>query len=171
MISTSRQNYEKKAAGLKGLFRKALRKAGDNSVRIAPLFEMIPGDEGLSVLRGGLGWILTVRCVARMGSIDETNDTQLAKESAKKRERIFSAFESIPETFIMAMEKRKIFPESRHLQEKVARLHAMLVEAIMQLAGFLLREHRGESLKNPYPLTCAGTCCSAPMTAHTMDQR
>lgn len=60
MIATSREDYERKAAGLKGLFRKAFRKAGDHSVRIAPLFEMIPGDEGLSVLRGGLGWILTV---------------------------------------------------------------------------------------------------------------
>ena len=60
LIATSRRDYEQKAAGLKGLFRKAFRKAGDNSVRIAPLFEMIPGDEGLSVLKGGLGWILTV---------------------------------------------------------------------------------------------------------------
>lgn len=60
LIATSRRDYEQKAAGLKGLFRKALRKAGDNYARIAPLFEMIPGDEGLSVLKGGLGWILTV---------------------------------------------------------------------------------------------------------------
>lgn len=72
-----------------------------------------------------------------------TDDTQLARESAKKRDNIFSAFESIPETFIMATEKRRIFSESRQLQEKVASLHAMLVDAIMQLAAFLLRERRG----------------------------
>lgn len=73
-----------------------------------------------------------------------TDDIQLARESAKKRDKIFSAFESIPEAFIMAMEKRKIFPESRQLQEKVASLHAMLVEVIIQLAAFLLRERRGQ---------------------------
>lgn len=45
----------------------------------------------------------------------------------------------------MAMEKRKIFSESRQLQEKVASLHAVLVDAIMQLAALLLRENRGRS--------------------------
>lgn len=45
----------------------------------------------------------------------------------------------------MAMEKRKIFSESRRLQEKVASLHAMLVDAIMQLAAFLLREKQGRA--------------------------
>lgn len=151
MISTSRQDYEEKAAGLKGLFRNAFRKVGDHSVRIAPLFEMIPGDDGLSVLKGGLGWILTVRRIAILIPAKERNTddicTQLARESAKRREKIFSAFESIPETFIMATEKRKIFPNNRQLQEKVASLHAMLVEAILQLAGFLLRERRGQSHK------------------------
>lgn len=61
LIVSSRRDYEAKASGLKGLFRKAWRKAGDNSTRIAPIFEMLPVDTGLSVLKGGLGWILTVR--------------------------------------------------------------------------------------------------------------
>lgn len=47
----------------------------------------------------------------------------------------------------MATEKRKIFPNNRQLQEQVANLHAMLVEAILQLAAFLLRERRGQSHK------------------------
>lgn len=147
MISTSRQDYEKKAAGLKGLFRNAFRKVGDHSVRIAPLFEMIPGDDGLSVLKGGLGWILTVRRLVILYAKKriDTNDAQLARESAKRRDRIFSAFESIPETFIMATEKRMIFPNNKQLQEKVASLHTTLVEVILQLAAFLLRERRGES--------------------------
>lgn len=61
LMISARRDYEAKASGLKGLFRKAWRKAGNNSTRIAPIFEMIPDDTGLSVLKGGLGWILTVR--------------------------------------------------------------------------------------------------------------
>lgn len=68
----------------------------------------------------------------------------MAKESSKKREAIFAAFESIPETFAMAAEKRKIFHEYGHLKEKVASLHGTIVSSIMVLISFLLPDRRGE---------------------------
>lgn len=60
MIAKARKEYEKKALGLKGLIIKGWRGLGDNSSRIEPLFDLIPEDMGLSILGGGLGWILTV---------------------------------------------------------------------------------------------------------------
>lgn len=60
MIAKARQEYEKKALGLKGLIHKGWRGLGNNSSRIEPFLDMIPDDMGLSVLCGGLGLILTV---------------------------------------------------------------------------------------------------------------
>lgn len=60
MIAKARQEYEKKALGLKGLIIKGWRGLGNNSSRVEPFFDMIPDDMGLSVLCGGLGLILTV---------------------------------------------------------------------------------------------------------------
>lgn len=60
MIVLSQKEYAEKATVLRGLFQKVWRKTGDHSSRVAPLLEMIPDDVGLTVLKGGLGWILTV---------------------------------------------------------------------------------------------------------------
>lgn len=146
LMVSSRREYEKKALGLRGILRRAWRKAGDNSTRIAPLFDMIPDDSGLTVLRGGLGWILTVRPFRLpKGLVDcNTDREQLAKEASKKREAIFLAFESIPEVFVMAAEKRRIFRDDGQLQERVADIHGTIVSSIMLLVSFLLPDHRCE---------------------------
>lgn len=68
----------------------------------------------------------------------------MARENAKKREAIFSAFESIPETFAMAVEKRKIFQQYGHVQQQVASLHGTIVHSIIVLISFLLPDRRGE---------------------------
>lgn len=68
----------------------------------------------------------------------------MAKESAKKREAILSAFDEIPAIFAMAAEKRNNFPGNEQLRECSVALHATIMWAISQLIAYLLPESQGK---------------------------
>jgi hypothetical protein len=59
-MNNARSGFEESVTGLKNIFRNLWVKAGDVSENIIPLFDMIPGDNGLSVLRSGLVLIFMV---------------------------------------------------------------------------------------------------------------
>ena len=69
---------------------------------------------------------------------------QLAKKSAEKEEKIFSAFEEIPFIIIRAQLMRKRFPEEGHLKTRCIKLYETLLGAIADLIGFLLPEKECE---------------------------
>ncbi|RDL37692.1 uncharacterized protein BP5553_05125 [Venustampulla echinocandica] len=126
-------DYEDRANGLKNTFRKVWRKMGDGDIlgNINPLLDMIPNQYGLSVLRGGLAFIF-----------------YLAKKAAKKRDKIFSAFEDIPDVIARAMAKRELFPSHKRLRECSDKLYSTLLLAITHLIGYLLPKQAKQIFQN-----------------------
>lgn len=72
-----------------------------------------------------------------------TDNRQIAKESARKRDAVFATFEEIPEAFILAARKRKLYPNNMELREHLAKFYANTVSAIVGLITFLLPKARG----------------------------
>lgn len=62
-----RGNYEEKAKGPSGILRRGARAVGDYADQITPWIELVPSDQGLSILSAGLkiifGVSLSVLCI------------------------------------------------------------------------------------------------------------
>ncbi|KAH6640121.1 hypothetical protein F5144DRAFT_86192 [Chaetomium tenue] len=104
--------------------RARLRKSGPELAVLESLAGMIPDQDGLCVLRGGL----TTLC--RMVSL-----------RLETRAKILRAFEGIPETFLDAVQAGMRFPGATDLVHAVRQLYHTLVENVAILIGILLRSH------------------------------
>ncbi|KAH6843478.1 hypothetical protein B0I37DRAFT_393675 [Chaetomium sp. MPI-CAGE-AT-0009] len=104
--------------------RARLRKSGPELAVLESLAGMIPDQDGLCVLRGGL----TTLC--RMVSL-----------RLETRAKILRAFEGIPETFMDAVQAGMRFPGAADLLHAVRQLYSTLVENVAILIGILLRSH------------------------------
>ncbi|KAH8178564.1 hypothetical protein LIA77_00083 [Sarocladium implicatum] len=90
------------------------------------LTDMIPDQDGLSVLRGGLKVVF-----------------KLVQRRINNREDILNAFEDIPLTFLQACEKLQAHPDDVELRRYVQDLFTTLVEHMPKLVNILLRQHKG----------------------------
>ena len=59
-MDQAREEYQKKANGLTGVFRRGVRAVGDYADQITPWVDLIPSDNGLSFLSAGLKIIFGV---------------------------------------------------------------------------------------------------------------
>ncbi|KAK0646902.1 hypothetical protein B0T16DRAFT_446786 [Cercophora newfieldiana] len=87
---------------------------------------MIPEQDGLSILRGGLKLIFG-----------------LIHKRIENQEQIFRAFEDIPLTFSKACEACQSYPRDEDLRSSVLDLYRVLMEEIPKLTDILLRRHKG----------------------------
>ncbi|KAK0383943.1 hypothetical protein NLU13_8034 [Sarocladium strictum] len=90
------------------------------------LTDMIPDQDGLSILRGGLKVVF-----------------KLVQRRIYNREEILGAFEDIPLTFLRACEKLQTHPNDAELHSYVEELFGTLLEQIPKLVNILLRQHKG----------------------------
>ncbi|KAK4119073.1 hypothetical protein N657DRAFT_675165 [Parathielavia appendiculata] len=104
--------------------RGRLRKSGPEIALLESLAGMIPDQDGLGVLRGGL-----------------TTLFKMVSLRIETRAMILEAFESIPETLIEAVQASMRFPDASDLLEAVRRLYHTLVEKVATLIEVLLRSH------------------------------
>lgn len=59
-MSRAEEEYFSKGRGSKNIGRRALRKAGDYASAISPWFNLVPDDDGMNVLSGGLRLVFYV---------------------------------------------------------------------------------------------------------------
>ncbi|KAK4449013.1 hypothetical protein QBC34DRAFT_101728 [Podospora aff. communis PSN243] len=122
-IEAAREEYEKKTG--KGRLR-AIPRSQVVVTTLHGLTEMIPEQEGLSVLRGGLKLIFG-----------------LLHKRIENQEQIFQTFQDIPFTFSKACEACQSYPRDEALRNSVFDLYQVLREEIPNLTGVLLRRHKG----------------------------
>ncbi|KAL2760258.1 hypothetical protein ACRALDRAFT_2024281 [Sodiomyces alcalophilus JCM 7366] len=119
--------YTARASG--NPIRTALRHGRVIGETLGPLAEMIPEEDGLSVLRGGLVFIF-----------------KMVQKREENREKIFHTFQEIPMVLSNACEKCKIFPGDQQLRQCVQDLCATLFYSIPKLADILLHKHNASLL-------------------------
>ncbi|KAK0624115.1 hypothetical protein B0T14DRAFT_565417 [Immersiella caudata] len=122
-IEAARDEYERKMG------KSRLRAIPRNQVVVTTLqglTEMIPEQDGLSILRGGLKHIFG-----------------LLHKRIENQEQIFQAFEDIPLTFSKACETCQSYPRDEALRNSVLDLYQVLKEEIPKLTDILLRRHKG----------------------------
>ncbi|KUI57264.1 hypothetical protein VP1G_04593 [Cytospora mali] len=118
LLLEARSQYDAKGKGLAGSVRNIMRKAGDHAESITPVFQLIPDNYGLSILRSSLCWMF-----------------MLMKQAAKTRKKIFDVFEEIPRIIVEAESKKKHFPQLKHLADN---LYDVLFKAMTKLIAYLL---------------------------------
>ncbi|KAM5358870.1 hypothetical protein ACJZ2D_014929 [Fusarium nematophilum] len=116
------QNYKAKAENDR---IRAMQRNRAVAATLHCLAEMIPEQDGLSVLRGALKGIFT-----------------LLKKRIDNGERILSAFEDIPITFSEACHALVARPNDERLRNFVWDLFATVKEEISKLTEILLRKHK-----------------------------
>lgn len=62
---------------------------------------------------------------------------------ATNREKIFEAFQMIPEIFEKTQTMRELYPKEKSLEENAIGLYNLLLEEMPRLIGVLLRRHDG----------------------------
>ncbi|EAQ85540.1 hypothetical protein CHGG_09554 [Chaetomium globosum CBS 148.51] len=132
--------------------RARLRKSGPELAVLESLAGMIPDQDGLCVLRGGLTTLCRVSAIPRMPPLPVIEVSPLGFELSQgasqmmslrleTRAKILRAFEGIPETFFDAVEAGMRFPGATDLVQAVRQLYHTLVENVAILIGILLRSH------------------------------
>ncbi|KAL1841758.1 hypothetical protein VTJ49DRAFT_6596 [Mycothermus thermophilus] len=106
------------------VLRAGLRKAGPEIAVLESLSNMIPDQDGLGALRGGLTTLFKL--------INWRLDT---------RAKILGAFETIPETFVDAVDAFMRFPDDAALLQAVRELYETLIDKVAVLIAVLLRSH------------------------------
>ncbi|KAK4139550.1 uncharacterized protein C8A04DRAFT_32938 [Dichotomopilus funicola] len=108
----------------KSILRSRLRKSGPEVAVLEALAGMIPDQDGLSILRGGLMTLF-----------------KMVTLRLETRTKILRAFEGIPQTFLDAVEAGMRFPNALDLLHAVRQLYNTLVEDVATLIRILLRSH------------------------------
>ncbi|ROT43064.1 hypothetical protein SODALDRAFT_327229 [Sodiomyces alkalinus F11] len=126
-METAQSVYTARASG--NPVRRTLRHGRVIGATLGPLADMIPEDDGLSVLRGGFAFIF-----------------KMVQKREENREKIFNIFQEIPMVLSNACEKRKVFPGDNQLQQCVHQLCGTLLYCIPKLAEILLHKHPGSLL-------------------------
>ncbi|KAK4097729.1 hypothetical protein N658DRAFT_500150 [Parathielavia hyrcaniae] len=108
----------------KSKVRGRLRKSGPEIALLESLAGIIPDQDGLGLLRGGLTVLF-----------------KMVSLRLETRAMILEAFESIPETFIEAVQASMRFPDAPDLFQALRQLYDTLVEKVATLIEVLLRSH------------------------------
>jgi hypothetical protein len=123
--------------------RAPLRRSAPVIATLDSMTNMIPDQNGLSILRGGLVTVFKVsRSFCRPVS-DVKVDVigQLVHLRLQTRNVILEVFEDIPDRFVKAVEAERRFPNAVDLRNAVAHLCDTLVANLGVLIPILLRSH------------------------------
>ncbi|CAI7659746.1 unnamed protein product [Penicillium manginii] len=123
-MSRAEEEYFAKGRGSKNIGRKAFRKAGDYASAISPWFNLVPDDDGMNVLSGGLRLVF-----------------QIAREQAEAREKIFKSFREFVTIFDATQIKRQLFRSNEKLRSCALDLYESVLTAITKLIHRLNRHH------------------------------
>ncbi|KAK5798239.1 hypothetical protein VI817_004530 [Penicillium citrinum] len=112
--------YTARGKGITHAHRQIARSTGNNAAAIGPWLGLIPSDEGLSVLTGGLKVILDI-----------------AQKNAENRQKILHALHGIPDVIFQTQKQQNIFSADSSIREKAIDLYKVLVGSLAHLIATL----------------------------------
>ncbi|KAK4208178.1 hypothetical protein QBC37DRAFT_405546 [Rhypophila decipiens] len=127
-LRDARRVYEEK--GQKNPVRRALRHGASISRAVMPLIDSLPQENGAGLLQGAIKIIFH--------AVQRRSDTC---------EKIFEAFENIPQTIKMAETLRGIYPNEESLLRCLGGLYYQLTKSLPQLIDVLLRRANCSAIK------------------------
>ncbi|KAJ5965532.1 hypothetical protein N7481_012246 [Penicillium waksmanii] len=142
-MSMAEEEYFAKGRGSKNIGRRAFRKAGDYASSISPWFNLVPDDDGMNVLSGGLRLVF-----------------QIAREQAEAREKILKTFRDFVTILDATQIKRQIFRSNGKLRSFALDLYEAVLVAMTKLIHRLNRHHWWERASAP---------ASAPVSSAAID--
>ncbi|OJJ68853.1 hypothetical protein ASPBRDRAFT_209306 [Aspergillus brasiliensis CBS 101740] len=119
-ITEATGRYYAKGKGIVNLPRQVGRSAGDYAEAIGPWLDLIPSDNGLSLLSAGLKAILNI-----------------TKKNAENRHKILDAFGKIPDVIAQTQKQRNVFIEVPKLGDEAIALYKVLVRCLAHLIAIL----------------------------------
>ncbi|CAI7678038.1 unnamed protein product [Penicillium pancosmium] len=123
-MSRAEEEYLSKGRGSKNIGRRAFRKAGDYASAISPWVHLVPDDDGMNVLSGGLRLVF-----------------HMARTQAEAREKILNTFQDFVTILDATQIKRQIFRSNEKLRSCALDLYEAALAAITKLIRRLNRHH------------------------------
>lgn len=115
------EKYWKDAKGPKGSIRRFFRVTGDNAHVINPWVNLLPNDQYLSVLCGGLKLVLGI-----------------AARRSEQREDILDTFKKLPEAVLRTQRYHELVPNDKVLRDCAFALYLALLELIEGMISSLV---------------------------------